>query len=87
MDKKRTATLRAVLLRWVGYLLQLCLPQTVQVAVLIYCHWLAAAGADNSLWLILEVDADAAIFGLNIDKGDVVLWEHWVWYATHLNLY
>ena len=87
MDKKRTATLRAVLLLRVGYLLQLCLPQTVQVAVLVYSYWLAAAGADNSLWLILEVDADAAIFGLNIDKGDVVLWEHWVWYATHLNLY
>ena len=68
-------------------LLQFCLPQAVEIAVLVDRNRLATAGADNCLWLILEVYADATILSLNIDKCDVVLWEHWVCYAAHLNLY
>ena len=30
--------------------------------------------------------ADAAILGLDIDEGDVMLWQHWVCHATNLNL-
>ena len=67
-------------------LLQFCLPQAVEVAVLVDRNRLATAGADNCLWLILEVYADATILSLNIDKCDVVLWEHWVCYAAHLDL-
>ena len=67
--------------------LHLQLPQTVDIAVFVYCLDLAFADTYYRLRLILKVDADTAIIGLNIDKGDMVLRQHRVRNATHLNLY
>ena len=63
------------------------LPQTVDIAVFVDCLDFALADAYYRFWLILKVDAYTAIIGLNIDKGDMVLRQHRVRNATHLNLY
>ena len=67
--------------------LHLQLPQAVNIAVFVYCLDLAFADTYYRLRLILKVDAYTAIIGLNIDKGDMVLRQHRVRNATHLNLY
>lgn len=67
--------------------LHLQLPQAVDIAVFVDGLDFALADTYYRLWLILKVDADTAIIGLNIDKGDMVLRQHRVRNATHLNLY
>ena len=67
--------------------LHLQLPQAVDIAVFVYCLDFAFADTYYRLRLILKVDAYTAIIGLNIDKGDMVLRQHRVRNATHLNLY
>ena len=67
--------------------LHLQLPQAVDIAVFVYGLDFAFTDTYYRLRLILKVDADTAIIGLNIDKGDMVLWQHRVRNATHLNLY
>ena len=67
--------------------LHLQLPQAVDIAVFVDGLDFAFANTYYRLRLILKVDAGTAIIGLNIDKSDMVLWQHWVRNATHLNLY
>ena len=67
--------------------LHLQLPQAVNIAVFVDGLDFAFADTYYRLRLILKVDADTAIIGLNIDKGDMVLRQHRVRNATHLNLY
>ena len=58
----------------------------MQVAILVDCDRLAVAGADYCLWLVGQVDADTALLGFDVDKADVVLRQHRVRNAAHLNL-
>ena len=57
----------------------------MEVAVFIDCHGLATADANLGYGFLFEVDLHATVLKLYIDKGDVVLGEHRVLNATHLN--
>ena len=67
-------------------LLQLRLPQTVQVAVLVHRDRLVGAYADDSLGFVGQIDTNTTLLGLDIDKADVVLRQHRVCHATYLYL-
>ena len=57
-------------------ILQLGLPQAVEIAVLVNSDRLRVASAEHRLGFVGQVDADTALLGLNIDKGDMVLRQH-----------
>ena len=57
----------------------------MEVAVLINCHGLAIADANLCYGFVFEVDANTAILKLHIYECNVVLGEHRVLNATHLD--
>ncbi len=66
-------------------ILQLCFPKTVQVAVFVDRNGFAIAYAHFGDGLVGEVNAGATILKLHIHKGDVVLGEHRMLGAAHLD--
>ena len=58
----------------------------MQVAILIHGDRFRRAGADDRLGLVAQIDADTAIFGLDVDERDVVLGQHRMRRTTHLDL-
>ena len=57
----------------------------MEVAVFIDSHGFATADAHLCYWFVFEVYLHATVLKLYIDKSDVVLGEHRVLNATHLN--
>lgn len=68
--------------------IDLCLPHSVQVAVLIHGDGLGVTYTDHGFGLALvgKVYTDATILGLYIYKGDVVVFGHGMSYAAYLYL-
>ena len=58
----------------------------MEVAVLVNCNGLAVAYTNRRLWFVGQIDTDTTRLGLNIDEGDMMLRQHRVCHATHLNL-
>jgi hypothetical protein len=58
----------------------------VEVAILVDCDRLRVTSAEYRLRFIGQIDAVTTILGLYVDKADVVLRQHWMSHATHLNL-
>ena len=65
--------------------LKYCLPEAVKVAVFVDCDGFFAADEYDSFGFILEVDADSAVFCLDVDECDVMLREHRMKYAADLD--
>lgn len=68
------------------YLLQFALPKTVQIAIFVYGNRLVVADAYHSLGLIGQIYANTTTFSLNVDKYDMMFWQHRVFYTTDAHL-
>ena len=71
----------------IDHLSQEICPEAVQIAIFVHCCYVGCADVDISHGSIFKVDTNAAIVGLDVDKGDVVLRCHGVMNTTHLNTY